>query len=307
MRCTIFLELSSAVYSEDGSPTDLAASRPCLSHLYGLLSVLRYSVLHKTRNGCSAVSLPPFRRLDEHWQDAARVFTGLGTGMLNAVTPVWATETASHTSRGAFVSLEFTLNIFGVVVAYWIELCAYSLQPFRSFANCFRSGTSKYFDQESSFIWRFPIAFQIVPLTFLAVIVWFMPESPVWKSLSPNTWMNWQSPEMVDQGRPRGTSTLHPWPAQRWDRRRQRARRSWVPGHPQHRQTRVRYLVPKLLLRYVLRHQVWQAPYRPSCPACRLAADPTGVDWYRRYHNLWPWDLQYRWYRPQRTPLGHWS
>ena len=82
--------------------------------------------------------------------------------MLNAITPVWATETASHTSRGAFVSMEFTLNIFGVVVAYWIEF-----------------GTSKYSDQESSFIWRFPIAFQIVPLCFLAVIVWFMPESPV--------------------------------------------------------------------------------------------------------------------------------
>ena len=56
------------------------------------------------------------------WMFCARVFTGLGTGMLNAITPVWATETASHTSRGAFVSIEFTLNIFGVVVAYWIEL-----------------------------------------------------------------------------------------------------------------------------------------------------------------------------------------
>ena len=68
----------------------------------------------------------------------ARVWTGIGTGILNAITPVWATETASHTSRGAFgmlsrlpdprvraksftVSIEFTLNIFGVVVAYWIE------------------------------------------------------------------------------------------------------------------------------------------------------------------------------------------
>ena len=51
----------------------------------------------------------------------ARVFNGIGTGILNAITPVWATETASHTSRGQFVSMEFTLNIFGVVVAYWIE------------------------------------------------------------------------------------------------------------------------------------------------------------------------------------------
>ena len=51
----------------------------------------------------------------------ARVFNGIGTGILNAITPVWATETASHTSRGQFVAIEFTLNIFGVVAAYWLE------------------------------------------------------------------------------------------------------------------------------------------------------------------------------------------
>ena len=42
--------------------------------------------------------------------------------MLNAIVPVWATETAEHTSRGQFIAIEFTLNIFGVVVAYWLEL-----------------------------------------------------------------------------------------------------------------------------------------------------------------------------------------
>lgn len=93
----------------------------------------------------------------------ARVFNGIGTGILNAITPVWATETASHTSRGAFVSIEFTLNIFGVVVAYWLEY-----------------GTSFYGDGTSSFIWRFPIAFQIVPLIGLFCVIWFMPESPRW-------------------------------------------------------------------------------------------------------------------------------
>lgn len=34
----------------------------------------------------------------------------------NAIVPVWATETAEHTSRGQFIAIEFTLNIFGVVV-----------------------------------------------------------------------------------------------------------------------------------------------------------------------------------------------
>jgi hypothetical protein len=47
---------------------------------------------------------------------------GVGTGILNAIVPVWATEAAEYTSRGQFIAMEFTLNIFGVVVAYWIEL-----------------------------------------------------------------------------------------------------------------------------------------------------------------------------------------
>ncbi|CAK3856947.1 sugar transporter STL1-like [Lecanosticta acicola] len=101
--------------------------------------------------------------MNAEWMFCARVFNGIGTGILNAITPVWATETASHTSRGAFVSMEFTLNIFGVVVAYWIEY-----------------GTSFYGDGTSSFIWRFPIAFQIVPLIGLFMVIWFMPESPRW-------------------------------------------------------------------------------------------------------------------------------
>ncbi|KAJ3939223.1 uncharacterized protein N0V96_010669 [Colletotrichum fioriniae] len=97
------------------------------------------------------------------WMFCARVLNGIGTGMLNAITPVWATEVASHTSRGKFVAIEFTLNIFGVVVAYWLQF-----------------GTSKYKDPNSSFIWRFPIAFQIIPLIALFIMIWFMPESPRW-------------------------------------------------------------------------------------------------------------------------------
>ena len=56
-----------------------------------------------------------------NWMFCARTLNGIGTGILNAITPVWATETATHTSRGQFVAIEFTLNIFGVVVAYWLE------------------------------------------------------------------------------------------------------------------------------------------------------------------------------------------
>lgn len=55
------------------------------------------------------------------------------------------------------------MNIFGVVVAYWLEFGL-------SFID---SGTS-------SFAWRFPIAFQIIPLFILLGSVWFFPESPRW-------------------------------------------------------------------------------------------------------------------------------
>lgn len=47
------------------------------------------------------------------WMICARTINGIGTGILNAIVPVYATETAEHTSRGQFVAIEFTLNIFG--------------------------------------------------------------------------------------------------------------------------------------------------------------------------------------------------
>ncbi|KAL9099071.1 MAG: hypothetical protein Q9163_005373 [Psora crenata] len=97
------------------------------------------------------------------WMILARLVNGWGTGILNAIVPVWATETAEHTSRGKFVAIEFTLNIFGVVVAYWIEY-----------------GCTFYKGGVTGFTWRFPIGFQIAPLVLLFAVVWFFPESPRW-------------------------------------------------------------------------------------------------------------------------------
>lgn len=71
----------------------------------------------------------------------ARLVNGIGTGILNSIVPVWATETAEHTSRGQFIAIEFTLNIFGVAVAYWLEF-----------------GLSFIDGGRGAFQWRFPIA-----------------------------------------------------------------------------------------------------------------------------------------------------
>lgn len=95
------------------------------------------------------------------WMICARLINGFGTGILNAIVPVYATETSEHTSRGQFVAIEFTLNIFGVVLAYWIEF-----------------GTSKYRNGDTPFTWRFPILFQVIMLVGLFIICWAFPESP---------------------------------------------------------------------------------------------------------------------------------
>ncbi|KAL1984670.1 hypothetical protein VTN96DRAFT_8796 [Rasamsonia emersonii] len=97
------------------------------------------------------------------WMICARLINGIGTGILNAIIPVWATETSEHTSRGQFIAIEFTLNIFGVVIAYWMEF-----------------GLSFVDGGVSAIRWRFPIAFQIILLLLLFAVVWFFPESPRW-------------------------------------------------------------------------------------------------------------------------------
>ena len=60
-----------------------------------------------------------------------------------------------------FIAVEFFLNIFGVVVAYWLGF-----------------GVSFIDNGNSEACWRVPVAFQILPLLFLFAICWSFPESP---------------------------------------------------------------------------------------------------------------------------------
>ncbi|GAA6010909.1 hypothetical protein JCM10207_003985 [Rhodosporidiobolus poonsookiae] len=97
------------------------------------------------------------------WMIMSRIINGVGTGHLNAIVPVWSAETSGHHSRGFFIALEFTLNIFGLALAYWFEY-----------------GLSFIGDGNTQIRWRLPVAFQLVPLIGLAFFTFYMPESPRW-------------------------------------------------------------------------------------------------------------------------------
>ncbi|KAK5681966.1 hypothetical protein LTS10_006501 [Elasticomyces elasticus] len=96
---------------------------------------------------------------DHAWMICARIVNGVGTGILNAVVPAWASEIVEYTSRGQFIAIEFTLNIFGVVVAY-----------------CLEYGIAAGDAHDLAFRWRFPIAFQIIPLLVLLAVCWLFPK-----------------------------------------------------------------------------------------------------------------------------------
>ncbi|EIW82622.1 hypothetical protein CONPUDRAFT_135963 [Coniophora puteana RWD-64-598 SS2] len=93
------------------------------------------------------------------WMCCARVVTGLGVGCIDAVIPVWSSEVSEHQARGSFLAIEFFLNIFGLALAYWIEIF-----------------TSMSSDQVMA--WRAPIGLQIVFLLAILILVPFFPESP---------------------------------------------------------------------------------------------------------------------------------
>jgi MFS family permease len=110
----------------------------------------------------------------------AWLINGFGTGILNTIVPVWATESVPHTGREQFVAIEFTLNIFGAVVAYWLELQDHPVSTLLLPTEIFCSGLSFIDNGASQIRWRFAIAFQIIPLWLLFIGVWWFPESSRW-------------------------------------------------------------------------------------------------------------------------------
>ncbi|KAL9077932.1 MAG: hypothetical protein Q9157_003139 [Trypethelium eluteriae] len=93
------------------------------------------------------------------WMTCARVIGGIGCGHLNTVVPIWTSELADATMRGAFVAVEFTLALTASTLVYWMEY-----------------GCSK--TQSEAFAWRFPLGFQAIFILLLMITIPFYPESP---------------------------------------------------------------------------------------------------------------------------------
>ncbi|KAH7383776.1 general substrate transporter [Pyrenochaeta sp. MPI-SDFR-AT-0127] len=89
-----------------------------------------------------------------------RIVAGLGNGMNTSTIPVWHSELMKANDRGKGLCIELAINIFGVMLSYWVD---YGLS--------FVSNDAQF---------RFPLALQILfaIITFLGVLV--LPESPRW-------------------------------------------------------------------------------------------------------------------------------
>ncbi|EXJ53631.1 uncharacterized protein A1O5_13082 [Cladophialophora psammophila CBS 110553] len=89
-----------------------------------------------------------------------RIVTGVGNGMNSSTAPVFLSECSPASHRGLLNTLQGTVTILGVVIAYWLD---YGL----SFTD-------------SSIQWRFPLAFQAMFAIFLVLQVIGLPETPRW-------------------------------------------------------------------------------------------------------------------------------
>lgn len=90
-----------------------------------------------------------------------RIVAGLGTGLNTTAIPMWHVESSEGAQRGKAVTMELVLNIFGIVIADFLNY---------GFA----------YETNSAVAWRFPIAFQcfFAVVTFIFVVT--LPESPRW-------------------------------------------------------------------------------------------------------------------------------
>ncbi|KIW18922.1 hypothetical protein PV08_03211 [Exophiala spinifera] len=89
-----------------------------------------------------------------------RFITGLGVGIDSSTVPMYQVELCKGDNRGRLVSTEVIFIALGISFAYFFD-----------FGLSYGSGP---------FVWRFPIAFQIVLALPIAAIILALPETPRW-------------------------------------------------------------------------------------------------------------------------------
>jgi len=92
-----------------------------------------------------------------------RVIMGLGVGGIDAVIPTYSSELSADDARGKALAQEFQSNIFGLVMAFGINL-----------------GVTILLGKSNQWAWRIPIiVMQVYPVVLMALVE-RLPESPRW-------------------------------------------------------------------------------------------------------------------------------
>ncbi|KAJ8123299.1 hypothetical protein ONZ43_g721 [Nemania bipapillata] len=89
-----------------------------------------------------------------------RFITGMGNGINTSTIPIWQAECSHSHNRGKLICIEGGNVAIGTLIAYWLDYGA-SYGP-------------------HAFVWRFPIAFQVVFAISVIVLMTDLPESPRW-------------------------------------------------------------------------------------------------------------------------------
>lgn len=92
-----------------------------------------------------------------------RVVMGLGVGGIDAVIPVFSSELSSDGARGKALAQEFQMNIFGLNMAFAINIAV-----------------THTLGKSSQWAWRTPIVVMQVYPALLFLVIGRLPESPRW-------------------------------------------------------------------------------------------------------------------------------
>lgn len=89
-----------------------------------------------------------------------RIISGWAVGLMSMSVPVYLAECAHPNTRGMIVGITQQMIGVGFIVSTWVGY------------------GSRHTSDASSFQWRFPLAFQIIPSAFLVIGLIWLPESP---------------------------------------------------------------------------------------------------------------------------------